>query len=111
MSGRRSALELVLENRIARAGLPAPVLEFQFSPPRRWRFDFCWVDQRLAAEAEGGAYSGGRHTRGAGFEADAEKYNCAVLRGWRVVRFTRRMIEDGTAVETLRAALGGAEGA
>jgi hypothetical protein len=52
----------------------------------------------LAVEVEGGSWIAGRHVRGRGFEADCEKYNQAVLLGWRVLRFTSAMVEDSTAL-------------
>src|SRR5688572_10984501 len=70
------------------AGLPEPTPEHRFSPPRKWRFDFAWPDHRVALEVEGGAFTRGRHTRGAGFVKDMEKYNTATLAGWRVLRVT-----------------------
>lgn len=72
---------------------------------RRWRFDFAWPDRRLAVECEGGTHSGGRHVRGEGFAADAEKYNAAALQGWTVLRFTGAQVESGYAVETIERAL------
>jgi very-short-patch-repair endonuclease len=86
------------------AGLPEPFREYRFAPPRRWRFDFAWPAAMLAVEVEGGAWIYGRHVRGRGFEADCEKYNAATLLGWRVLRFTPVMVENGAAlcaVETL----------
>lgn len=74
--------------------LPAPVREYRFHPTRRWRFDFAWPAQRVAVEIEGGAWSQGRHTRGAGFGADCAKYNMATLAGWRILRFTGDMLRD-----------------
>lgn len=110
MSGRRRSIhELVLENRIQHAKLPPPVIEHYFARPRRWRFDFAWPDRMLAAEVEGGTWTGGRHTRGGGYEADCEKYSRAALLGWRVLRFTPRMIAEGTATAMLVEALGGGE--
>ncbi|MDR3100765.1 MAG: endonuclease domain-containing protein [Paraburkholderia sp.] len=82
--------------------LPAPEREVQFDPTRRWRFDFAWSEQRLAVEVEGGIHAGGRHTRGTGFEADARKYLAAMLAGWRVVRVTAAMVNDGSAVDAVR---------
>lgn len=92
------------------SGLPEPVRELRFSPPRRWRFDLAWPALRVAAEVDGGAWVGGRHTRGAGFAADAEKLNAATLQGWRVVRFTPAMVESGAALATLQAVIGGGLG-
>ena len=75
------------------AGLPVPVPEFKFHPTRRWRFDFAWPDRRLAVEIEGGAWIGGRHTRGAGFINDAIKYNSATEIGWKILRYTPQNID------------------
>lgn len=63
------------------AGLPEPVPELAFHPDRRWRFDWAWPDQRVALEIDGGVWSGGRHTRGAGFREDMEKLSEATARG------------------------------
>ena len=79
------------------AGIKTPLREFRFARPRRWRFDFCWPEERLAVEVEGGTWTAGRHTRGAGMEADCE-LNAAVLLGWRVLRFTTDQVADGRAL-------------
>ena len=47
-----------------------------------------------------------RHTRGAGFEADHDKFNRATLLGWRVLRFTARHVTEGSALADLAEALG-----
>jgi hypothetical protein len=106
---KQSPLVAILLNRIEHAGLPLPVEEWPFSKPvgRRHRFDLCYPDRYLGIEVDGGTWSGGRHTRGAGFQRDCEKTNLAQLMGYRVLRFTRGMIEDGTAVVQIRQALEG----
>jgi len=76
---------------------PAPTPEYRFAPPRRWRFDRAWPERRVAVELEGGVWSGGRHTRPAGYEADVEKYNTATVEGWRVLRFTAKALRDDPA--------------
>lgn len=81
--------------------LPEPTREHRFAPPRRWRFDFAWIDRLIAVEIEGGVWTGGRHTRGSGFESDAEKYNTAALMGWKVFRFTGGMVKSGAAIATV----------
>lgn len=79
--------------------LPAPLPEYRFAKPRRFRFDRAWPEQKIAVELEGGVYTGGRHTRGSGFEADCEKYNLATAQGWRVLRYTANMLKnDPTAI-------------
>lgn len=77
--------------------VPAATPEHRFAPPRRWRFDRSWPARRLAVELEGGVWSGGRHTRPAGYESDCEKYNAACAEGWRVLRFTAKMLDTDPA--------------
>lgn len=52
-------------------------------------------------EVEGGIWSGGRHTRGAGFIKDLEKYNMATKLGWKVFRFTPQQMKSGEAASFL----------
>ena len=73
---------------------PALEREYRFHPERKWRADFAHLPSRTLIEIEGGAWVGGRHNRGSGFVADAEKYLEAVLAGWRVVRLTERQLES-----------------
>lgn len=100
-----SDLERLLLFHLKAAKIPPPELEHRFHPPRRWRFDLAWPDQKLAVEVEGGVWLGGRHTRPAGFEADCEKYNQAALDGWQVLRVTNHMVEDGRALAVIEEAL------
>jgi hypothetical protein len=69
-------------------GLPVPEREYKFHHTRKWRFDFAFVEKKLAVEIEGGIYISGRHTRCTGFMKDLEKYNAAALLGWRLLRYT-----------------------
>ena len=84
----KSELEEIVLNRIMFCGFGRPEREYRFHPVRKWRFDFAFPDKKVAIEAEGGSWSGGRHTRGSGFIKDSEKYNEAVCMGWRVLRYT-----------------------
>lgn len=72
---------------------------------RDFRFDFCFKEEKLLIEVDGGIYSGGRHTRGAGFEDDCTKINQAVLMGYRVLRFGPTAIKSGVALQCIEAAL------
>lgn len=83
MSG--SVAEAYLRALFADAKLPQPAAEYQFAPPRRWRFDFAWPEQRLALEVDGITPSGGRHQRFVGYMADCEKKLAAQVAGWRVI--------------------------
>lgn len=96
---------VLLSRLLVSLGYSAPVLEYRFDSVRRWRFDLCWPELKLAAEIEGGTWVQGRHIRPKGYENDCEKYNAAVLAGWRVFRFTTAMIGDGRAIATLEATL------
>jgi hypothetical protein len=84
---------------------PPWVEEHRFHSRRQWRFDFAWPAERVACEVEGGVYAAGRHTRGAGYTADCEKYNEAVLDEWTVIRVTAKHIDNGAAVGWLSQAL------
>lgn len=109
MSERRGRYEVDYELDLARqcrlAGMPEPVRQFRFHPVRRWRFDLCWPDCKLAVEVDGGVWTGGRHVSGAGFTRDCVKLNEAVLLGWRVLRFTPAMVQDGSALQYIHFAL------
>lgn len=84
--------------RVLAEDLPAPVQEYRFArPARQFRFDFCWVNSRVAVEIEGGVYSGGRHVRPKGYTSDVEKYNMATMLGWRVLRYTGAMLDADPA--------------
>ena len=48
----------------------------------------------MAVEIEGGAWTGGRHTRPVGYQKDCEKYNAAGALGWTVFRLTNTMIRS-----------------
>ncbi len=99
-----SQLELLLLHDLILHGLPVPQREYCFAKPRRWRADFAWPEQRILVECEGATFAGGRHTRGAGYAADLEKYNNAALNGWLTLRFDGAMIRDGVAIQVIRQA-------
>lgn len=77
---------------------------FALQVGREWRFDFAWPQTKVALEFEGLVFvgAGGRHQRAAGYEADLEKYNTALLMGWKVLRVSQRQAADGTALMWLR---------
>ena len=63
----------------------APQFEFRFHPPRKWRFDIAWPEQRVAVEVQGGIWTAGRHNRGAAMLKEWEKLNTAACDGWRIL--------------------------
>jgi len=86
-------------------GIPPFVTEHVFHPDRKWRFDFAWLDSRVALEVEGGRWVGGGHNRGKGFSKDVEKYNQAQLLGWRVFRCEPSKLCMSETVQMIRKAL------
>lgn len=104
MTQRKGDAVQMLEIDMMAAGIPF-VREFQFAPPRRWRFDFAMPERKIAIEVDGGVYSGGRHTTGKGFEADLEKLNRATTLGWRVLRYSTGMVQRGVLAD-IEAVLG-----
>lgn len=99
--------------------------EFLFDPKpsqgesrkrRLWRFDFAFLEDRVAIEMDGGTWARkgakkcrfcgqipqGRHNTGKGIEGDCEKINHAQLLGWRVFRVTSGMVHDGRAMALVR---------
>lgn len=99
---RRDALAETMALQLRAAGL-TPVREFRFHPVRKWRFDFCFPDQKLALEVDGGTFSGGRHTRGTGYAEDCRKIAEAMLLGWRVLRATADQVKSGEALRWVEA--------
>lgn len=85
-------------------GFPMPVAEYRFAPPRRWRADFAWPEQGILFEIEGGVWVSGRHTRGAGYLADIEKYNVASVRGWTLIRCVPATVGSPATINLLREA-------
>lgn len=91
----------IVQSFFEQQGLPSSVTEHQFDSvtERKWRFDFAWLDERVALEVEGGIWTGGGHSRGSGVKKDMEKYNAATLQGWRVLRVTPQHL---CTMETVR---------
>lgn len=87
------------------SGLPLPVTEFRFHPVRKWRCDFAWPDEKVLLEVEGGAWSGGRHTRGSGYLLDMAKYNAATLMGYKLFRCTPQTLCSDETLAMLKQAM------
>jgi very-short-patch-repair endonuclease len=114
---RESKLEATLAFQLGLLKIPFK-REYRFDPERRWRFDFAFLEHRLAVEINGGIYSGvetgadgearlraGRHSRAAGMLGDMDKCNAAVEQGWRVLTFGPPHISSGVALTTIERVL------
>lgn len=62
--------------------------EYKGIEGRKFRFDCANPTQKIAIEIEGAIWIQGRHNRPIGMQQDMEKYNLAVLEGWRILRYT-----------------------
>jgi hypothetical protein len=117
-----------LERAFARAwlqwcpGLPAPVTQFRDIEPwlehlqvrkqlkprsRAWVADFCWPDQKVVCEVQGGTWKMGGHSSGVGIERDCTKAVTLAAAGWLMFPLTRKMLErrDGLFVRQLGQAI------
>lgn len=90
----KDKIELVLRA----MGVPY-IKEHRFSCARKFRFDFCIPDYKIAIEYEGIYFTSkdkeqgrtySRHTTMSGYSMDTEKYNLATVEGWRVLRYTAK---------------------
>lgn len=90
-----SNLELIFaENWVSRYPEIDLHSEYHFAKPRRYRFDFCNIEARIAIECQGGTYSRGRHTRGSALAKEYEKLNLAAQLGWRIFFLDTNMVND-----------------
>lgn len=96
------SLALQLTALVEDGKLPPFVREHRFMPPRRWRFDFAFIADKLAVEVEGGVWTKSRHTTGSGYTADAVKYTEAQIIGWHVLRVPSDWAKDGSAAILVR---------
>jgi very-short-patch-repair endonuclease len=106
-----SALEDAFAFQLRVSDLPEPEREYKFakSMKRQWRFDFAFVEHKLAVELEGGIFNSHRsgHSSITGIKRDIEKGNAATMLGWRVLRFHTDHVKDGIALQMTEQALRG----
>lgn len=100
----KSALEDELSRQLSEAGLEYK-RQFKFHDKRRWKADFAFPEEMVLVEVQGGTWTGGRHTRGAGFHADRERSNEAQINGWVMLEVTAGMVKDGSALDFINRAL------
>ena len=103
---KRSKIEEMMEECIHLFGFPEPEVEYRFHPKWKFRFDFAFIDYKVAVEATGGTWmKKGRHTHGTGYEKDQQKLEEAHYLGWHVLCVTKQEVEDGRALSRLHRAL------
>lgn len=119
---KRDEHEDALAFQIRAHRLPEPARQHRFALEldRQWRFDFAFLEYRLAVEVEGlvamramvprgrgqpgyrqTIILTGRHATPEGFKEDVEKYNAATLLGWRLLRVHQDLIKNGEAIATI----------
>lgn len=98
--------------------IPEPIPEYRFHPPRMWRLDFAWVDEKICAEIDGGIYGRGKacpscgirrtgaHSSVSGVLATMEKSNQLALDGWITLRVLPEELdlENGKAMNLIEQA-------
>ena len=111
-------LKLILTSPALPGGHPLRARSTLSTPRRKWRADFrsrlsvlrqlrlSWITIPHRDRRRSLVPIGGRHSRGAGVEADCEKTSAAAILGYRVIRATPRQVEDGRCLEWIRQALG-----
>lgn len=92
---------------LKREGLPVPEREWRFakSEGRNFRIDYAWPTLKVGLEVDGAIWTGGRHTRGAGWLKDTEKLNLAASMGWRMLRCTPDQLTNLATIAILKRAL------
>jgi len=77
--------------------------EHKFCETRRWRADHACLAIRTIIEIDGGIWIRGRHSRGAGKEADNVKLNTAAAMGWFVLRYSTQQFASGQWIDEIAA--------
>lgn len=115
---KKSRHEDSLEQELTARGFPMHARDYRFAKEigRQWRFDFAFLQLKIAIEVEGlvvrriggQMVSMGRHANVAGFREDCLKYAWAAVLGWTVLRFEQSQVKgDGMdMIERLFAARG-----
>lgn len=97
-----SSWEDFFELQLQEHGVPTPQKEYKFLKNRRFRFDFAWPEFKFACEVDGAVYQRGRHTSGAGYTKDCEKFALAAIEGYRVIRVTTGQVNKGQAIQWIQ---------
>lgn len=94
ISPGKKTIELLLQEMKTLGVISGYVRELKFDEVRRFRFDWAIPELKLAIEYEGLNSKKSRHTTKKGYTGDCEKYNTAILNGWKVLRYTALNYSD-----------------
>ena len=108
--GKKSRVKPDLEGEFAaRWACLFPDLKFerevQFHPVRKFRFDFCFAEAKVAVEISGQLYRPGAHSTGKGIERDYFKLNLAQSHpnNWIVFQLSAAMARDEAQLRQIAA--------
>jgi very-short-patch-repair endonuclease len=104
-SKAQSRLEVQAKAQLDQAGLDGYEQQYKFATGRGYRFDFAFVDAKVAVEIDGGTWTGKGHAGGKGYRHDRERDNFAQITGWVVLRYTAEMLNDNAMIAQVAAAL------
>ena len=96
------------------AGLPMPATEYMFAKEslgRDWRFDYAWIEERVALEVDGGLFVYGGHNRGGFILKTHDKQNAAATLGWRILHCVPKTLRTPETIALVRRTLNQSEAA
>lgn len=97
--------EDMLAFQIKAAGLPDPVRQHFYAPPRKLRADFAWPERRLLVEVQGGVFNRKAHGSITGVLADIDRLNAATIAGWHMLRFVPDQVKNGSALAVIESVI------
>jgi hypothetical protein len=96
-SRQRSNLEVLLQEQIEKAALPAPEYDVCYLIGSKHRLDVCWADRKFGCEIQGEV-----HRIKSKFHSDVVKRVLGQLQGWLIVEVDREAIKSGKALEWIK---------
>lgn len=82
-----STAEVSLAKLLKSAGLESCVRQYKYVPGRKFEADFCFVEEKLIIEVDGGIYTRRAHGSIGGIISDMKRTNQASMFGYRVMRY------------------------
>ena len=98
-------VDAILRHLLEERNLPLPKREWEFCAKRKFRFDYAFVDQKIAIEVEGGRWRyKGAHNTGGAIARDCAKSNLAQTQGWIVLRVFPETLRESSTIDLIEAA-------